>query len=91
MSPTTAGVRAEINVYGTDPVRADTDHDGLLDGDEVLVQGSDPLHPDTDGDTIGDADEVLLYGTDPTDGDNGCAWPQSSTPRQSAPAPRRQR
>jgi hypothetical protein len=29
-------------IYGTDPLKADTDADGILDGDEVQV-GSNPL------------------------------------------------
>ena len=41
----------------TDPLNADTDFDGLLDGDEY-VYGLDPLNPDTDGDGILDGEEV---------------------------------
>lgn len=43
---------------GTDPYKADTDGDGLSDGDEVLIWGTDPLNPDTDGDGYKDGDEV---------------------------------
>jgi hypothetical protein len=52
-----------------DPDDADTDADGLSDGDE-LAAGTDPLNPDTDGDTLLDGVEVQL-GTDPSspDGD----------------------
>lgn len=49
----------------TDPWSADTDGDGLSDGDEVNIYGSDPLNPDTDGDGIMDGDEIYL-GIDPT-------------------------
>lgn len=44
----------------TDPLRADTDADGLPDGDEVIVSGAalqvlaDPTQPDTDGDGVED-------------------------------------
>ena len=34
---------------GTDPDEADTDGDGLTDGEEIAL-GTDPLNPDTDGD-----------------------------------------
>ncbi len=57
---------------GTDPFNADTDADGLSDGNEVNVTGTDPLDPDTDTDGLDDGDEITA-GTDPlnpdTDGD----------------------
>ena len=43
----------EIKVYHTDPHLADTDCDGVGDGDEVQ-NGTDPLNPDSDGDGIPD-------------------------------------
>ncbi len=43
---------------GTDPNNADTDADGLLDGDEVIVIKTNPLNPDTDGDGYKDGEEV---------------------------------
>ena len=43
----------EIKVYHTDPHLADTDCDGVVDGDEVQ-NGTDPLNPDTDGNGIPD-------------------------------------
>lgn len=62
----------ETEVYLTDPLDADTDDDGLLDGVEVSL-GSDPLLVDSDGDSLSDGDEVNLHGTDPqakdSDGD----------------------
>ena len=58
---------------GTDTSVADTDGDGLADGEEVDEYGSDPTATDTDGDGLADGDEVDEYGTDPasadTDGD----------------------
>ena len=53
----------EIRVRGTNPLRADTDGDGLLDGQEVLL-GTDPLDPDTDDDGMSDGME-FLQSTDP--------------------------
>ena len=51
--------------YGTNPLVADSDADGLSDGVEIYVNGTDPLNPDTDGDLLTDGEEVLLYGSDP--------------------------
>ncbi len=50
----------EEYLLGTDPLRADSDFDGLSDGDEVNVYGTDPLNPDTDGDGLSDGDEIAL-------------------------------
>src|SRR5262245_60013753 len=48
--------RAERRL-GTDPRNADTDDDGLSDGDEVDNTGSDPTDVDTDDDGIDDAND----------------------------------
>jgi hypothetical protein len=53
-------------VYGTDGTLADTDGDGLGDGDEVDEYSTDPLDPDTDNDGYSDGLEVA-DGSDPTD------------------------
>ena len=56
----------------TDPTKADTDGDGIDDGDEVDGTNgfvTDPTNPDTDGDGLEDGEEVNTYGTDPTDTD----------------------
>jgi len=55
---------AEEATRGTDPLRADSDRDGLDDGAEVHDVGTDPLDDDTDDDDVSDGDEVAL-GTDP--------------------------
>lgn len=53
-------------------IAADTDSDGLLDGQEYNHY-SDPTSGDTDGDTLSDNDEVTVHGSHPahadTDGD----------------------
>ncbi len=51
---------------GSDPFDADSDTDGLLDGEEVNTYGTDPLLLDTDGDGLIDGVEVEQYQTDPT-------------------------
>ena len=48
----------------TDPLEADTDKDGLTDGDELSKYHTDPLKYDTDGDGIGDGNEITI-GLDP--------------------------
>lgn len=58
---------------GTDPTKADSDGDGLSDGDELKTIKSDPNKRDTDGDGIADGTEVNTLKTDPnkldSDGD----------------------
>ncbi len=49
---------------GTNPLLADTDGDGLTDGEEVFTYHTNPTSPDTDGDGVNDGAEVLA-GTDP--------------------------
>lgn len=50
---------------GTNPLVADTDGDGLDDGEE-MDGGTNPLDADTDGDGVSDAGEAAA-GTDPND------------------------
>lgn len=49
---------------GTDPMKADTDGDGVSDGDEVNIYLTNPLLADTDGDGVPDGAEIAA-GTDP--------------------------
>jgi len=59
--------------FGTNPRMADTDQDGLRDGDELIQYKTDPLRQDTDVDGLSDGEEVMDHGTNPlipdTDGD----------------------
>ena len=70
--------------YGTNPLSADTDQDGIIDGVEVYEYGSDPTVVDTDRDGLTDGEEIHApdqptgagqpgpspgYGTSPTDTD----------------------
>ncbi len=47
----------------------DTDHDGLVDADEVKL-GTDPNSADTDGDGLADGDEAHVFATDPLKADS---------------------
>jgi len=47
----------EVLLYGTDSLSADSDNDGLNDGEEITL-GSDPLDADTDNDGVSDGVEV---------------------------------
>jgi hypothetical protein len=66
---------------GTDPALADTDEDGLTDGEEVLTYGTDPLRSDTDGDGVLDGDEVA-QGTDPLNGVSEATTVESAPPAE---------
>lgn len=54
---------------GTDPGVADSDGDGLMDGDEEIVVGTSALIADCDGDGFGDGLEVAA-GADPLSPDS---------------------
>jgi hypothetical protein len=55
--------------YNTDPLIADADLDGYVDGREVFSR-TDPHKADTDADGLLDGEEVFLYFTDPLDKDS---------------------
>ncbi|HUW62587.1 MAG TPA: Amuc_1099 family pilus-like system protein [Candidatus Bathyarchaeia archaeon] len=59
-----------LDEYGhlSDPRNADTDEDGLTDGDEVNVHGTDPANSDTSQNGIPDG-WLVAYGLDPLDPD----------------------
>jgi hypothetical protein len=50
---------------GLDPNNADTDADGVADGDELNIYGTDPLSADTDADGATDGEELFGIQTDP--------------------------
>lgn len=76
----------EVIILGTNPLKADSDdngisdfdedidEDGISNGEELLI-GTNPLRSDTDGDGLSDYDEINVYNTVPTnadtDGDGG--------------------
>lgn len=55
--------------YGTNPLKADTDDDGLNDALEVLTVYSNPLVADTDEDRLSDGDEYHKHATNPLNAD----------------------
>src|SRR5215211_7736628 len=54
---------------GTDPLKPDTDADGLTDLEEVETYETNPLVADTDADRLSDSDEVKTHLTDPRNPD----------------------
>ena len=58
-------MRALLCSCRTDPLKADTDGDGLSDYDEIMKFKTDPLKADTDGDGISDYDQVMKHKTNP--------------------------
>ena len=61
---TNTGTYVSANNTGTNPSSADSDNDGLNDGEEVITYGTNPLMADTDGDGAPDGVEVTA-GTNP--------------------------
>lgn len=55
----------EEEIIKTDPHNADTDSDGLKDGEEIQKYNTDPLSPDSDNDELKDGEEVNSYRTNP--------------------------
>jgi len=50
---------------GLDPTTADTDGDGVADGDELTIYGTEPTVFDTDGDGVSDGEELFGIQSDP--------------------------
>lgn len=63
--------------YGTSPTQADTDGDGLSDGEEVMTYGTSPTLADSDGDGLTDGEEALVYHTDPNQSNIGDLAPRN--------------
>jgi hypothetical protein len=64
------GYRQET-AYGTDVDNADTDGDGIEDGDEVNGTKTSPTNNDSDADCLSDYDELYHSNTLPTEADAG--------------------
>ncbi len=54
---------------GTNPDKADTDNDGLIDGLEITQYNTDPLKKDSDKDGLDDKAEIKEYSTNPNSKD----------------------
>ncbi len=63
---TGTGTYVSADDTGTSRTDADSDDDGLTDGEEVNTTGTDPNKSDTDGDGFNDKEEIDLN-TDPND------------------------
>ena len=61
--------KCEEEELGTDPYNADTDADGLNDGEEVMKYNTDPLKSDSNGDGLTDGEKVKIYDLDPNSWD----------------------
>ena len=56
-------------MIGTNPDKADSDDDGLIDGLEFNQYKTDPLNADSDGDGLNDNEEVKYFTTNPNSSD----------------------
>ena len=66
---------AEEAFYGTNPLVADSDSDGIPDGDEVYETGTDPDDPDSNGDGTIDGFELPIITAFVSElGTNGAAY-----------------
>ena len=68
------------------PLVADTDGDGLVDGDEVNKYKTDPMKPDSDSDGLNDGIEVNTTKTDPLKADTDDDGVDDKTEVGSSPA-----
>lgn len=57
--------KKQEKALGTNPNNADTDGDGLKDGEEVNRYKTNPLNQDSDNDGLKDGEEITKYNTDP--------------------------
>jgi hypothetical protein len=73
---------------GLDPTNADTDVDGVADGDEINLYGTDPTLSDSDGDGVTDGEELFALNTNPAIWDDFSIDASSQTlTQESAPVP----
>ncbi len=70
---------------GLDPENADSDGDGVADGDEINIYATDPLNWDSDGDGIADGEELFGSLTDPLVWNDSTAEPDAAMAQDAAP------
>jgi hypothetical protein len=63
--------------YGTSPILADTDGDGLTDSLEINLYATSPTLADSDSDGLTDGEEVLVYFTNPNLSNKGDLAPRN--------------
>jgi len=59
-----------LQTHSTNPLKADSDGDGLKDNEEIMTHKTNPNKADTDGDGLNDYDEVMKSKTDPLKADS---------------------
>jgi len=69
---------------GLDGNNADSDADGVADGDEINIYGTDALVWDTDGDGVADGEELFGIQTDPLVWDDFSAEADATVAQQAA-------
>jgi len=62
---THTGIYVDANDTGTNPLIADSDQDGIMDGHEVNSYGTNPVKNDTDEDGLNDRLEIEVYFCNP--------------------------
>ncbi|MDQ2652712.1 MAG: hypothetical protein M3Z20_06660 [Chloroflexota bacterium] len=72
---------------GLDPGNADTDGDGVADGDEISIYSTDPVTWDTDGDGLSDGEELFGVRTDPLVWDEPAAQPDLTLAQEAIDSP----
>ncbi|MCA9879505.1 MAG: hypothetical protein KC442_17055 [Thermomicrobiales bacterium] len=92
--PGTAGSETDLDAdniadnrewdLGLDPGNADTDGDGVADGDEITIYSTDPLNGDSDGDGLTDGEELFGVLTDPLVWNEPAAQPDQSLAQDAA-------
>ena len=72
---------------GLDPANADSDSDGVADGDEISIYSTDPLNRDSDSDGFSDGEELFGINTDPVVWNEPAAQPDQTLAQEVADTP----
>jgi hypothetical protein len=68
-----------MNSYHSNPIKSDSDSDGLTDYEEVVTYSTDPMDSDSDNGTVDDGTEVLTNSTDPNDASDDVPAEEATT------------